>query len=107
MGTPLSAFKALSNEHRLNILRWLRDPITHFESLTNTPEQLESLKHNFGVCVGLIQRRCGLSQPTVSSYLSQLEKAGLVITKRYGKWTHYGRNEETIGELADFIQGEL
>ena len=62
--------KALSNETRLNILRWLKKPYENFppqgESL-GTPVDLKG-----GVCVSSIQEKAGVSPSTVSSYLSIL-----------------------------------
>jgi ArsR family transcriptional regulator len=32
-----------------------------------------------------------------------LQRAGLLESRRYGKWTYYRRNEENIRKLADYI----
>ncbi|MCZ8488782.1 helix-turn-helix domain-containing protein [Vibrio lentus] len=36
------------------------------------------------------------SQSTVSSYLSNLQRAKLVTSKRIGSWTYYKRNDKYI-----------
>ena len=82
--------KALGNESRLNIMKWLRDPDNTFR-----PHKDGSDFSN-GVCVKLIQEHSGLSQSTTSLYLTTLHRCGLVIATRIGKWTYYKRNEETI-----------
>jgi len=91
-------FKALSNKTRLLILNWLKEPETSF------PAQ-ESFEH--GVCVGQIQQKAGLTQSTVSEYLSNLQRAGLVKSTRVGQWTYYQRNEETFAALSRLIQTEI
>lgn len=97
----LEAFKALSNDQRLQILTWLKDPAVHFPA-AQSPEA-----ETLGVCVSDIQQKSGLSQSTVSQYLSILQKAGLVSATRVGQWTYYKRNEENIEQLVSFIQSSL
>lgn len=81
--------KALSNEKRLKILQWLKDPCHHF-----TSSHCDIAKD--GVCVGLIEEKIGLSQSTVSQYLMILQQAGLITTERRGQWTYCKRNEKVI-----------
>ncbi len=97
----IEAFKALSNDQRLQILTWLKNPSRHF-STTSGPA-VESM----GVCVSDIQQKSGLSQSTVSHYLSILQKAGLVTATRMGQWTYYKRNEDNIEQLVTFIRTSL
>ena len=73
----LEIFKALSNKTRLEMLQWLKDPAASF------PEQIHA-GFEVGVCVGEIQRKSGLTQSTVSEYLSILQRAGLVSSTRVG-----------------------
>ena len=103
----VNIFKVLANEHRLNILTWLKDKEQYFLEYAETEASKDALLNNYGVCAGLIHRRTGLSQPTVSTYLKQLVDAGLITTKRYGMWTHYERNEVRIQKIAKFMQHEL
>jgi DNA-binding transcriptional ArsR family regulator len=93
-------FKALSNKTRLQILTWLKQPEQNF------PEQVEYGYAN-GVCVGQIQQKAGLTQSTVSEYLSTLQRAGLVKSVRKGQWTYYQRNEDAFAELSEIIQTTL
>ena len=93
-------FKALSNKTRLQILNWLKEPEVNF------PEQLDN-GFEEGVCVGQIQKKAGLTQSTVSEYLSTLQRAGLVKSTRVGQWTYYKRNEEAFYILSQIIQSEL
>lgn len=100
----VSVFKALGNESRLNILKWLKEPERYFG-----PPETEECKHrqDKGVCVGAIQEKLGLCQSTASHYLALLEQAGLVIANRCGQWTYYRRNEEAIKSLGDFLKQDL
>jgi ArsR family transcriptional regulator len=98
----LEAFKALSNPVRLRILYWLRDPRAHFpqERAIADPDEV-------GVCVSHITEKAQLAQSTVSAYMSTLESAGLVISTRVGKWTHYRRNEERIQQFVGLLGRNL
>lgn len=91
----LQALRALANPMRLQLLQWLRDPEAHFvlEGAIADPYEV-------GVCVTHIQATIGLAQSTVSAYMSELERAGLVVSTRVGKWTHYRRDEQRITELV-------
>jgi DNA-binding transcriptional ArsR family regulator len=84
--------KALSNDKRLKILRWLKEPRKHFSSSHCDVEK-------DGVCVGLIEQKVGLSQSTVSQYLVLLQQADLITTERKGQWTYCKRNEKAIQAL--------
>ncbi|WP_251441508.1 ArsR/SmtB family transcription factor [Veillonella intestinalis] len=101
----LDIFKVLSNESRLKILQWLKEPTKYFP-----PQGLhipEGDSFEGGVCVGSIQDKLGISQSAVSHYLDLMQRAGLLESARYGKWTYYRRNEATIVALAAYIGTEL
>ena len=97
--------KALSNETRLNILKWLKSPHENFPpqgGSLSTPVDLKG-----GVCVSSIQEKAGVSQSTVSAYLAMLQDAGLLLSERCEKWTYYRRNEAVIQAYADYVRTEL
>jgi DNA-binding transcriptional ArsR family regulator len=98
---PIEIFKALSNETRLQMLEWLREPEKHF-----SPQEVGDFR-DIGVCGSQFQEKLGITQSTVSQYLSILQKAGLVSATRIGKWTYFKRNEETIRQIAEFMQKDL
>lgn len=100
----LLIFKALSNETRQLILQWLKNPEENF-----VPQMHLQEEENFdgGVCVGSIRDKAGLAQSVISSYLDMMQKAGLLESKRIGKWTYYRRNEKVIQKFANFIEKEL
>ncbi|MDB5777173.1 MAG: hypothetical protein JWP38_3306 [Herbaspirillum sp.] len=91
--------KALANPVRRQILVWLKTPAVYF------PEQGHSLE--LGVCAGEIDRRCGLSQSTVSAHLAILQKADLVTAHKVGQWIFYSRNEALIQGFLKAINGDL
>jgi DNA-binding transcriptional ArsR family regulator len=96
----IEIFKALSNKSRLQMLEWLKEPEINF------PEQLAAgFEH--GVCVGQIQAKAGLTQSTVSEYLSILQRAGFIESTRVGQWTYYKRNEDAFAALSKLIQSNL
>lgn len=97
----ITIFKSLSNEARLQILDWLKDPQAHF----GPQEGIDLVE--VGVCVSQITAKLNMTQSTASQYLSTLQKAGLIQVTRIGKWTYYKRDEEAIKSLGKYIQSEL
>lgn len=89
----IEIFKALANDKRLLILEWLKDPKAHF------PPQTDGDLETDGVCGVFIADKLGLSQPTVSTHMKELLRAGLIRSKRIKQWTFYQRDEERITEL--------
>lgn len=100
-GKILEINKALSNLTRLNILKWLKDPDANF------PPHAELGHFDFGVCGQLIQDKSGLSQPTISHFLSTMYKANLLISTRHGKWTYFKRNEKVIQQYTKALSNSL
>ena len=94
-----TAFKALANPMRVQILQWLKDP-------GSFPPQLEPAEE-VGVCLKHIQARAKVSQSTASQYMAALQAADLATTTRIGQWRHYKRNEQQIEKLAAFIRQGL
>ncbi|MFD1418054.1 ArsR/SmtB family transcription factor [Companilactobacillus keshanensis] len=99
-------FKVLSNQTRLDILGWLKDPEEEITSVS-----CETVKYMMnemgGICVGDIVEKSGLAQSTVSKYLNDMQEVGLLSSERHGKWTYYRRNEDNIKELSDKIKEEM
>ncbi|MGH1541994.1 MAG: ArsR/SmtB family transcription factor [Arenicella sp.] len=94
------AINALNNPTRRNIISWLRDR-------SNFPPALPEHAELEGVCVAYIQEKAGLSQSTISNYMSLLKEAGLVDSDRHGQWTFYSRNEEAIKAFLAAVQKEI
>jgi ArsR family transcriptional regulator len=92
---------ALASPRRLQVLQWLKDPRAHF------PPQRDGDLITDGVCVVFIARKLGVAQPTATTHLQALARAGLVTAKRIGQWTFYRRDEAALAELKHKIAEEL
>ncbi|MFJ5770091.1 ArsR/SmtB family transcription factor [Psychrobacillus sp. NPDC093180] len=99
----IEILKALSNEKRLQILKWLKEPNLYFTS----PEAEGATLEKEGVCVSQLHQKLNVTQSTASQYLTMLHRAGLLEATRIGKWTYYKRNEEVIKKIGDYISKEL
>jgi ArsR family transcriptional regulator len=94
-------FGALASPRRLQVLEWLKDPVAHF------PPQRDGDLADDGVCVHFIADKLGVAQPTATTHLQALARAGLVTSKRVGQWTFYKRDEAAIAALKRRIGEEL
>jgi DNA-binding transcriptional ArsR family regulator len=92
---------AMASPKRLQVLEWLRDPRAHF------PPQRHGDLVDDGVCVLFIANKLGVAQPTATSHLQALARAGLVTSKRVGQWTFYKRDEAALAALKQKIAEEL
>ncbi|AEP02369.1 transcriptional regulator, ArsR family [Heyndrickxia coagulans 36D1] len=97
----IEVFKALSNESRLQILQWLKEPDRHF-----TPHEGIDM-NTTGVCVSQITDKLKMTQSTASQYLSILQRAGLITAERIGKYTYYKRDEEAIKKIATLFEKNI
>ena len=89
----IDQLQALSNDKRLLILEWLKDPQAFF------PRQIDGDLVHDGVCAVSIAHKLGISQPTLSVHMKVLVGAGLVTAKRVKQWTFYQRDENSIARL--------
>ena len=78
--TTRAVFKALSNEHRIRILEALRGG---------------------ELCACELQAVLDAPQSTVASHLRELKDAGMVKTRRQGKWTYYRIGDTAVLQLLD------
>jgi len=92
---------ALASPKRLQVLDWLRDPVAHF------PPQRDGDLVEDGVCVLFIANKLGVAQPTATTHMQALARAGLVSAKRIGQWTFYKRNEAGLRALKQKVAEEL
>ncbi len=79
-------FYALSDEIRLKIVRLL---VAHKE-----------------LCVCQLQEILGISQPNISFHLRILKDAGLIKSRKEGKWNYYSLNKDnlTLKSLIPLIE---
>jgi DNA-binding transcriptional ArsR family regulator len=99
--TVSTILRALSNERRLQILDWLRDPRAHFSP------QVDGDLVEDGVCGALIAEKLGVNAATLSEHMRILVDAGLVRPKRIKQWTMYRRDEEKIAAAKRAIQDAI
>lgn len=88
LGTTV--LKALANDSRLQVMRWLQDPRANF------PPQVDGDLVKDGVCGLFIAQKLGVGQPTASEHLRILVQAGLLTARRIKQWTFYKRDEKAI-----------
>ena len=93
----LAISSCLANPTRLSILGWLKQPDVHF------PDHCVDIPHPEGVCMGMIAEKTGMSQSTVSTYLNKMERAGILVSTRIGKWSYYRRNETVLDDYAQSV----
>ena len=75
-----AVFKALANEHRIRILEALRDG---------------------ELCACELQVVLDAPQSTAASHLRELKDAGLVRSRRQGKWSYYRIGDTAALQLLD------
>ena len=76
-------------------------PFAHF------PPQREGDLVDDGVCVIFIAGKLGVTQPTATTHLQALARAGLVTSRRVGQWTYYKRDEAAIRAFKRQLGDEL
>ena len=59
------------------------------------------------MCVLFIANKLGVAQPTATTHMQALARAGLVSAKRIGQWTFYKRNEAGLTALKQKVAEEL
>jgi DNA-binding transcriptional ArsR family regulator len=97
----VAVMKALSNDKRVQILDWLKEPRAHFR------EQVDGDIVKDGVCGLKIAEKLGITQPTLSEHMKILVQAGLVLPKRIKQWTFYRRDERRIMQVKRLIATTL
>ena len=101
---PLRILKALSNPHRLDIILWLKHPEQEFGVQVHA-NTLIDFPHS--VSVKSIQKRCGVSQSSISTFMSILESAELVESRKIDQYTYFRRNEPVIREFGSWYNKEI
>lgn len=101
---PQRILKALSNPHRLDIILWLKHPEQEFGVQVHTKILVDFPN---SVSVKSIQKRCGVSQSSVSTFMTLLEHADLVESRKIDQYTYYRRNEGIIHEFGEWYAKEV
>ena len=91
----------MASETRLQILRLLAEPQTHFgQQWTADPVE-------FGVCMTLIAEALSVSQPTASRHLDILKQAGFITVRKHQKWSYCKRDNTIILEYLAWLKRDL
>jgi ArsR family transcriptional regulator len=89
----------LADSQAVTILKALADPVRlrlfHLLSLGDE------------LCVCHLTEALELPQSTISRHLAVLRHAGLVETRRDGKWIHYRMTTDVAEPLSTFVQANL
>lgn len=91
--------KALVHPVRRAILAKLADPERYFAG--------QEHPLSLGVCAGMIEHSCPLSQSSMSAHLSTLQTAGLITGRRIGQFVFFKRNDDAIAALLAGLAGSL
>src|SRR5262245_25245355 len=82
------------------------DPALFFRALADrTRLRLLNLIGNREVCVCFFVEILGTNQPKISRHLAYLRRAGIVETRREGKWMHYRMSEPADLMVKSFLKG--
>ncbi len=88
--------KALSDENRLKIL--LQVHKENLKCMLNKKGQCEDQ-----TCINDLNKKLNISLPTVSHHVKELVNAGLLTTKKQGRWSYLQINPKRFKELATFL----
>ncbi len=88
-------FKALSNPHRLSIFLVMMERCCPPDSCCGDENTS---------CVSEIGNCCEVAPSTLSHHLKELRNAGLLMTKKRGKFVDCWIEPETLAELSRFFQ---
>jgi DNA-binding transcriptional ArsR family regulator len=94
-----SAFKALSNPHRLSIFTRLASCCLPGGTCSTEADMRE--------CVGEVGKNLGLAPSTISHHIKELHRAGLIKMERRGQNVECWVDPETLDALAMFFKEPL
>ncbi|MCK5609764.1 winged helix-turn-helix transcriptional regulator [Candidatus Pacearchaeota archaeon] len=92
--TPI--FKALSDKNRLQILE-------HIYSQKLKCSLNDEGKCKDKTCIKDLSGCLKISMPTISHHVKELSNAGLIITKKKGRWSYLEINPKNFKETNKFL----
>jgi len=57
-----------------------------------------------GLCVCDLETKLGLTQPTITHHVQILRDAGLISTRKIGRWVYCRRNEKALDRLGAWLR---
>lgn len=86
-------FKALADENRLRILLSIHEKGCVCEDSCSQTE----------TCCKDLSKSLSITSPTISHHIKELVNAGLIVTRKEGKWLFCRINKEAFEETSAFI----
>lgn len=88
-------FKALADENRLKILLFV------YKKECKCKDSQLSCKNE--ACIKDLSKSLSITTPTISHHIKELVNAGLIITKREGKWIYCRVNRKAFEKHFNFL----
>lgn len=88
--------KALSDPTRRKIVELLRSKGCCSCELISATDS--------GLCVCDLEEKLSLSQPTITHHVQVLRDAGLVTTRKMGRWLYCRRKEDALDRLGEWLR---
>ena len=89
-------FEALSDENRLKIIAHVKK-----RALKCALDKNGECKDQ--TCIKDIEKKLDISLPTVSYHVKELVNAGLLTTKKKGRWSYLQINPKCFKEVMEFL----
>jgi len=88
-------FKALSDENRIKIL------------LSIYKKECKCIKYELScrdeTCIKDLSKSLKITTPTISHHIKELVNAGLITTKKDGRWVYCEINQKTFQKICTFL----
>ncbi len=91
-----SQLKALADRTRRKIVELLRSKGCCSCDLISAADP--------GLCVCDIESKLQLTQPTITHHVQVLREAGLISTRKIGRWVYCRRDEEALDRLGEWLR---
>lgn len=88
-------FKTLTDENRLKILLFI-----HRKECVCKEEKFSCRNKT---CIKDLSRLLNVTTPTISHHIKELVNAGLITTKKEGKWVYCKISQETFQKISNFL----
>jgi len=88
--------KALADPTRRKIVELLRSKGSCSCDLVSAADS--------GLCVCDLKTKLGLTQPTITHHVQTLRAAGLISTRKIGRWLYCRRDEKALDRLGAWLR---
>lgn len=91
----ITAFKAIADKSRLTILLFIYEQ----ECKCKT----DALTCRGETCIKDLSKFLGITTPTISHHIRELINAGLIITRKEGRWVYCKINTKKFMKITNFL----